>query len=312
LSTTLTPNANLQKPATADRYWDVPMNANTDALDRMGAIGALCVSTFELPSATLNVKLSAGSLRTSNGARIAVAAVPSLTLAASTTTYLYLDDTGTLQQNTTGWPSANVAPLAVVTTGATAVTGLTDARGALFTYGLPVTGYATTSYVDAGDATNAAAISANATAIAAKVSKAGDTMTGFLTLSAAPTAPMHAVNKGYVDALSSPSLVVVKIAATQSATGVYGADTAGNVADVVVCDATLLYCDVSFPQVANYRRVFRVSDISATGSSYGTRLHPEHTGGTPPLIDGGTTYPSLSPGSRSAFVTDGVNWFTVT
>ncbi len=32
-----------------------------------------------------------------------------------------------------------------------------------------------------------------------KVAKAGDTMTGFLTLNAAPTAPLHAASKQYVD-----------------------------------------------------------------------------------------------------------------
>jgi hypothetical protein len=32
--------------------------------------------------------------------------------------------------------------------------------------------------------------------------KSGDTMTGFLTLSATPTAPLHAANKGYVDGIS--------------------------------------------------------------------------------------------------------------
>jgi putative sterol carrier protein len=37
------------------------------------------------------------------------------------------------------------------------------------------------------------------TSINAKVAKAGDTMTGFLTLSAAPTATLHAATKGYVD-----------------------------------------------------------------------------------------------------------------
>ena len=47
--------------------------------------------------------------------------------------------------------------------------------------------------------TNASNISSNTTAIAAKVAKAGDTMTGALTLSGAPTANLHAATKAYVD-----------------------------------------------------------------------------------------------------------------
>ena len=47
--------------------------------------------------------------------------------------------------------------------------------------------------------TNTSNISSNATAITTKVAKAGDTMTGFLTLHADPTSDLHAATKGYVD-----------------------------------------------------------------------------------------------------------------
>ena len=47
--------------------------------------------------------------------------------------------------------------------------------------------------------TNTSNISSNATAITGKVAKAGDTMTGFLTLHADPTSDLHAATKGYVD-----------------------------------------------------------------------------------------------------------------
>ena len=47
--------------------------------------------------------------------------------------------------------------------------------------------------------TNTSNISSNATAITGKVAKAGDTMTGFLTLHAKPTADLHAATKSYVD-----------------------------------------------------------------------------------------------------------------
>ena len=47
--------------------------------------------------------------------------------------------------------------------------------------------------------TNTSNISSNATAITGKVAKAGDTMTGFLTLHSDPTSDLHAATKGYVD-----------------------------------------------------------------------------------------------------------------
>ena len=47
--------------------------------------------------------------------------------------------------------------------------------------------------------TNTSNISSNASAITGKVAKAGDTMTGFLTLHADPTADLHAATKSYVD-----------------------------------------------------------------------------------------------------------------
>lgn len=55
---------------------------------------------------------------------------------------------------------------------------------------------ATKQYVDAGDV-------ASTTALAGKVSKAGDTMTGLLTLSGDPTATLHAATKQYVDSKAS-------------------------------------------------------------------------------------------------------------
>ena len=63
---------------------------------------------------------------------------------------------------------------------------------------------ATKQYVDDGDAAvraeMAAADSAINSQLAGKLSRAGDTMTGMLTLAAGPTAPLHAATKSYVDA----------------------------------------------------------------------------------------------------------------
>lgn len=56
--------------------------------------------------------------------------------------------------------------------------------------------YATEAYVDAADAAEAAA---RAAADNLRVLKAGDTMTGPLVLSGAPTINLHAATKKYVD-----------------------------------------------------------------------------------------------------------------
>jgi hypothetical protein len=54
------------------------------------------------------------------------------------------------------------------------------------------------------DASFAATIT---TALAGKVAKSGDTMTGFLTLSADPAADLHAATKGYVDGLINAQMI---------------------------------------------------------------------------------------------------------
>ena len=67
MATTYTANARLQKPATADRNWDVTLNANADTLDAVSAIGGLATTVTETPSATLNVRVAAGSFVAADG-----------------------------------------------------------------------------------------------------------------------------------------------------------------------------------------------------------------------------------------------------
>ncbi len=57
-----------------------------------------------------------------------------------------------------------------------------------------------------GVSSNASNISTNTSAILGKVAKAGDTMTGFLTLHADPTASLHAATKEYVDTIAAAGL----------------------------------------------------------------------------------------------------------
>jgi hypothetical protein len=44
-----------------DRTWNVPVNGNAQVLDALAPVGALVVVTTEVPSATINVHVAAGS-----------------------------------------------------------------------------------------------------------------------------------------------------------------------------------------------------------------------------------------------------------
>jgi hypothetical protein len=127
VATTYTTNARLQKPGTADRGWDMPINANADALDGMAAIGGLAVTITESPSASLNVRAAAGTFVMADGTIGVFGGATSIPLPASATTYLWLSPTGVLTQGTS-FPSAAHLRLAQVVTGATTVTKVIDQR----------------------------------------------------------------------------------------------------------------------------------------------------------------------------------------
>jgi hypothetical protein len=130
MATTYTTNLRLQKPATGDTGWDVPLLANADALDGLAPLGGLAVVTAETPSSTLNVRVAAGRFAAPNGVVAAYAGTASQALAAGSTSYLYLTAAGVLTVNTTGFPAAPHVPLAVATTGGTTVTAIADWRPA--------------------------------------------------------------------------------------------------------------------------------------------------------------------------------------
>ena len=127
MATTYTANARLQKPATSDRNWDVPTNANADALDGMTAIGGLAVSPTETPSATLQVAISAGTFVNSVGLMVAFAGTPSFGVSPSATTCLWLTDAGTLSTGTT-FPTKAHVRLAQAISGPTSLIRVADAR----------------------------------------------------------------------------------------------------------------------------------------------------------------------------------------
>ncbi len=127
LATTYTTNTRLQKPATSDRNWDAPINANADALDAMTALGGLAVAATESPSATLHVGVAAGNFRKSDGTIVAFGGVPPYALPASSTTYLWLTDAGVLAAGS-AFPTTAHLRLAHAVAGPTSILRVVDER----------------------------------------------------------------------------------------------------------------------------------------------------------------------------------------
>lgn len=128
MSTIYTTNVKLGKPAAADRNWNLPLNSNADVLDALAPVGGLCVTTSEIPSASLNIQAAAGRFQRRDGTVGAFAGSTLTTLPQNQTCSLYLTDAGSLVISTTGYPTTAHVPLATVVTSTTTVVGLTDDR----------------------------------------------------------------------------------------------------------------------------------------------------------------------------------------
>ncbi|MEW4569320.1 hypothetical protein AB1L88_15755 [Tautonia sp. JC769] len=98
-------------------------------------LGRLAVDFAEFPSASLNVKVSAGTYEAPDGQRVSYAGTGSVAMSASETNYLYLDDAGDLQVSTSGWPGAAHLRLAEVETDSGTVTAIYDRREPLRLFG---------------------------------------------------------------------------------------------------------------------------------------------------------------------------------
>jgi hypothetical protein len=128
MSTTYTTRAKLAKPGPAERDWNLPLNANADALDALAPIGGLCVTTAETPSTTLRVQAAPGRYGRNDGTVGVFAGATSIVLPADSTSQIYLTDAGDLVASTSGFPSTAHVPLAVATTGSSTVAIVTDLR----------------------------------------------------------------------------------------------------------------------------------------------------------------------------------------
>ena len=144
MPTTKTPNLGILLFASGTTNWGSLHNAVTfPMLDGMAALAALAavpadIDTTSGLSTSLRIQVNAGTYVNAAGALVAYSGTGGspLTLAASSTKYVWLTDAGVL---TTGaaFPSAGTkcVRLAVVVTGATTITSVTDARAFLTSAG---------------------------------------------------------------------------------------------------------------------------------------------------------------------------------
>jgi hypothetical protein len=114
-------------PATSDRNWDVTLNANAVLLDGQTALGGLAVTTTEYPSTTLRVAIASGSFIKSNGTVVTFAGQTPVVVPASSTTYVWLTDTGTVTTGT-AFPTTAHLRLAEVVSGPTSILQILDQR----------------------------------------------------------------------------------------------------------------------------------------------------------------------------------------
>lgn len=128
MSTNHTPAIRLNKPGFADRNWHLALNDNADRLDGQSALAGLCVTTSESPSVSLNVRVAPGRFQKIDGSVGEFAGQTALEVPSGAASYVYLDPSGSLGSNSSGFPPAACVPLAIVQAGSTTITAIIDGR----------------------------------------------------------------------------------------------------------------------------------------------------------------------------------------
>ncbi len=129
MSNTYTANTKLAMPAIGDTGWAVPVNGNCAVLDALSPIGGLAVTTTEVPSASFNVAVAAGTYIKQDGTIGAFAGAASHAIAASSTQVLYLDltNSGALVV-AAAYPTTPHVRLATVVAGSGTISSVADNR----------------------------------------------------------------------------------------------------------------------------------------------------------------------------------------
>lgn len=116
-------------PGLGDSGWSVPINGNTTTLDALNPVGDLCVTTAEVPSASLNVAVAGGVVIAQDGSTVTYAGISSQAIAASSTKVLYLDGTASWALTIgASYPTTPHVKLATVITGVGTITSIADGR----------------------------------------------------------------------------------------------------------------------------------------------------------------------------------------
>lgn len=113
--------------------WHLFANANIQKIAQF--LGRLAVDFVEVPSASLNVKVSAGTYEAPDGQRVSYAGTASVAMTDAATNYVFLDASGDLTVNTSGWPGTAHLRLAEVVAAGGVVTAIYDRREPLRRFG---------------------------------------------------------------------------------------------------------------------------------------------------------------------------------
>lgn len=148
-------------PQVNDLNWHLPLQTFIKMVEKQAAIGPLCVSVSTpgstaspVPSTSLSVDVGGGTFLNASGAAVSYAGSTGNTLTASTTTRLWLDDSGTLNTGSSYPSSTQFVPLASVTTNATTITAISDDRVIYRSYGGSAAGYVGKAGDTLGDGSN--------------------------------------------------------------------------------------------------------------------------------------------------------------
>src|SRR6185437_5460511 len=126
---TYSSNIKLATPALGDQGWRTAFLGDMNAIDGISAVGALAVTTSEIPSATLNVDVAPGSYVKQDGTIGTYAGIAGQPITASVTRVLYLELTaaGALVV-AASYPARPHARLATVVSGTASITEVADNR----------------------------------------------------------------------------------------------------------------------------------------------------------------------------------------
>jgi len=160
VSTTYTAKAGFPVPQLNDLNWHLPIQALITGLDTFAAIGPFSVTpsspglTAALPSGSLGVSVAGGTFLNASGNVVNYSGSANNLMTASSTTKLWLDDSGVLYTGSSYPSSTQFFPLATVTTGTASVTAIADDRILWRSYGGSSAGYVAKAGDTLGDGSN--------------------------------------------------------------------------------------------------------------------------------------------------------------